>query len=292
MSVPEAPEKTDDALRRALGERQRANGCFRVIVEFLPVPIAITRKATGKVMYANDHFAALYGLTRSSDLAGRAMTEFVVDPADRQAILQILERQGYLSNIELHLKTVTGTPFWASGYLRYLTYDGEPAVFGALVDISDRIKRSEELERRVKERTAELEKANAELEKTNEQLMTAGQRFREIVKWTPVSVAITRKATGEVIYANDLCARMFGFTHGGDLQGRTITGFYPDSAERSKLVQILEKQGYVSDYELCFKRGDGTFFWVAAYFPYLTFAGGDGGFGGVGAISSPNQKSQ
>src|SRR5260370_15400335 len=66
MSVPEAPEKTDDALRRALDELQRANDCFRVIVEFLPVPIAITRKATGKVMYANDHFAALYGLTRSS----------------------------------------------------------------------------------------------------------------------------------------------------------------------------------------------------------------------------------
>src|SRR5260370_29345730 len=212
MSVPEAPEKTDDALRRALGERQRANGCFRVIVEFLPVPIAITRKATGKVMYANDHFAALYGLTRSSDLAGRAMTEFFVDPADRQAILQILERQGYLSNIQLHLKTVTGPSFWASGSFRYLTYDGEPAVFGALVDISDRIKRSEELERRVKERTAELEKANAELEKTNEQLITAGERLRGNVKRTPLSVAITPKAPGEAIFANHLFATVLRFT--------------------------------------------------------------------------------
>src|SRR5260370_19184499 len=98
MSVPEAPEKTDDALRRALDELQRANDCFRVIVEFLPVPIAITRKATGKVMYANDHFAALYGLTRSSDLAGRTMTEFFFDPADLQAILPILELHGYPIN--------------------------------------------------------------------------------------------------------------------------------------------------------------------------------------------------
>jgi len=52
-----------EELRRTRDDLQRANERFRNTIEWAPVPIAITSKSTGRVMYANGRFARMYGLS-------------------------------------------------------------------------------------------------------------------------------------------------------------------------------------------------------------------------------------
>jgi PAS domain S-box-containing protein len=286
-------------LTSARDQLQLANERFRVIAEWIPVPIAITSRATGQVIYNNDHHARMYGLTHGSDLLGRRMIDFYVDPADRATMLQALEQHGFLSNHELHLKKPDGTPFWVAGYFRYLTYDGQEAILATLLDISERKRRSEDLQRGIRERTAGLEAANAELQKANQELTAARDqvqhekdRFREIVEWIPVPIAISRKATGRVMYANDHIAALYGLSRGSELLGRDMTDFYLNPGDRSKYWQILQKQGYLQNYELHLKKADGTPFWVAAYFRYLTYEGEEAVLGALLDISERKQHSE
>jgi|GEM_PF-3705920 len=287
-----ALEKSNEELRRARDDLQQANERFSLITQWIPVPIAITRKATGKVIYANDHMAALFGLTHGSELHGRAMTDFFFDPADRSTMLQKLERQGYLCNYELCYKKADGTPLWAAAHFRYFTYDGGPAVFGAVVDNSEDKQRLLDLQQSVRERADRLEKAYAELKKSNEDLTTANELFRIIAQFLPVPIAITHKADGKVIYANDQFAKVYGLMHSSDLLGREMASFYHDPADRLQMVRILERQGYLSNYELRCRKTDGTPFWAEVHFQYLNYNGQEAVFGVLLDITERKQLSE
>ncbi len=140
------------ALRREIAERTRTETDlralekhYRVLVETAPFPIVITRLAEGTVLYVNPQTAAKLEIAQNHAV-GKSPVEFYPDPADLKKLTARLERQGYLSNHEVQLTTINGRRFWASLSANITTYEEQPAVFYAILDITERRELTSRLE--------------------------------------------------------------------------------------------------------------------------------------------------
>ena len=91
---------------------RHANAQLRAIVNSSPIPTLVSRAEDGNIIYANEHLAALMGLS-IQELIGRASTDFYYRPQERGPLLDRLRRHRLLRNYELRLKRADGTPFWA-----------------------------------------------------------------------------------------------------------------------------------------------------------------------------------
>ncbi|MEG3899815.1 MULTISPECIES: EAL domain-containing protein [unclassified Microcoleus] len=108
------------------------------IANSMPVPLVISTLADGQILYCNDLCGMAFGLT-ASELIGRQTAETLYSqPADRQALLEILALDGHVREAEVCLKTSDGTLFWATVSMRYLTLLSERAVLSVFCDITER----------------------------------------------------------------------------------------------------------------------------------------------------------
>ncbi len=111
----------------------------REMLEAIPVMITVSRLPDGKIVYANKHSAKIFGVP-ASQLIGKSTIAVYHNPEqDRPILLTALKEKGSLENYELLLKRIVDdTPFWASMTVQMSTYQGEPAVLAAYIDITAR----------------------------------------------------------------------------------------------------------------------------------------------------------
>ena len=121
--------RTEEALRESEAR-------MRTVAETSPVAMTITRWDDGRMLFANRHFADLFGVT--DDPVGHGADEFYADPADRLDLIGALEGGGLVQNYEIRCLRPDGTPFWTSGSFQRTVYHGEPAVFAAYHDVTER----------------------------------------------------------------------------------------------------------------------------------------------------------
>ena len=88
------------------------------------------------------------------------------------------------------------------------------------------------------------------------------ERFRLIAEAAPVTVVISRLADGEVLYANAAASSLFGLPV-EQLLGCSMFDVYANPDDRQKLIDIYTKNGCLRNYEIRFKKADGTVFWGA-----------------------------
>ena len=122
--------------RRMEGALRESEERMRMVAETCPVAITITRWEDGQMLFANRHFADLFGV--SDDPAGHRAAEFYADPSDRGDLVGALEGGGLIQNYEVRCLRPDGTPFWTSGSFQRTVYHGEPAVFAAYHDVTER----------------------------------------------------------------------------------------------------------------------------------------------------------
>jgi len=236
-----------------LAERQRAEIAlreseerFRIIAEAIPIPIGITNVADGRVLYGN---AALSEVSQTpmEEMLNRRAPDYYHDPDERPKLLAEFQRQGFLRNYELHAKRGDGSSYWAALSLQPLTLAGQSAVLFALHDIDA------------------LKNAQADLRESEE-------RFRAIAEATPIPIAITRWSDGLILYGNAALGVLFGVTT-ETLLNRRAPDFYADPTERQRLVALMQREGYVRNYELHARTADGTLFWSLISLQPMTFSG-------------------
>ncbi len=122
---------------------QESEEQFRLIAEAIPLPVLITRVCDGKILYSNASLASTFGLS-STEFLDRTLTDFYYDPvADRPALLDTLQRDGYINHYELCVKKADGTPFWVLLSARFLKVNNESAMLTAFYDLTQR-KQAEE----------------------------------------------------------------------------------------------------------------------------------------------------
>jgi PAS domain S-box-containing protein len=130
------------------------------------------------------------------------------------------------------------------------------------------------------ETTAEhSDSVEAELHHTAlEALRQSEEWFRTIAEATPVPVLISCVEDSAILYANTAAGAMFGLTT-TELLSRRLLEFDhnpdPASAETlhhcQSLLERVQRDGAVQNFELQCQRADGTLFWVAASLRQLTF---------------------
>ncbi len=119
------------------------------------------------------------------------------------------------------------------------------------------------LEIRVDERTAELSTANlllkqeiAEREKAEEALRESERRYRTLFEDSRDAIYITKRE-GEFIDVNPSALKLFGYTR-EEMIGLNARAIYVNPEDRSRFQQEIEKRGAVRDYEVKFRKKDGT----------------------------------
>jgi PAS domain S-box-containing protein len=109
-----------------------------------PIPIGITTVAEGRFIDVNDSLLRLYGYHRD-EVIGRTSVELKMarNPSDRDGLVQRLRKQGILHNVEHTFWTKSGELRQGDTSLELITLKGEPCILALTLDITER-KRTEE----------------------------------------------------------------------------------------------------------------------------------------------------
>ena len=248
---------------------------YRTIFELASDAIFVHDIETGAVLDANRRACELHGCTLDELKAlGIGGISDGHPPFDAEHARAYVRRaaEGEPQRFEWLVQRKTGERFWVEVSLQRVRILGEARVLASVRNIDER-KQAEaalhrahdELEQRVKARTAEL------AERT-EELAQAEQRFRAIVEASPTPLLLSRHDDGVILYANDRLEALIGAAP-GSLTGQNTPDFYVDPEDRPRVLDAVREQGYVRDLELCVKRADGTPRWAALSVQRLTFDG-------------------
>lgn len=156
--------------KRAEKVLRESEARYRTLLETAPFPVVITRLADGILRYGNRRAEEKFGIPREQGV-GEPAISFYVDAVEREIFLTRLLAETTVSDQEVRLRGADQKLFWAQISAAIIEYEGQPAIFSSINDISV-LKQAEEhvrslnteLEKRVAERTAQLETINKELE--------------------------------------------------------------------------------------------------------------------------------
>jgi PAS domain S-box-containing protein len=142
-----AAQAEKEALARS--SRQMCN-----LLDSSPAAVAIVAPG-GRILYTNKRHDELYGVP--ADQIPKNVRELYVDPAQRDRLLEIFQRDGELIDGEVHLRRPDGKTFWSLLSWSHAEYDGKPVQISWIYDITLR-----------KQAEAALEEARRAAEKANQ----------------------------------------------------------------------------------------------------------------------------
>ncbi len=106
--------------------------------------------------------------------------------------------------------------------------------------------------------------------KFEQQVKESEERFRAIASATPIPVFISELPSGKIVYINEAIEPMLGMTH-DELIGNTTEQFYLNKSDRAHVLQKLQEQGYIHNYELQIRTKAGQGIWVITSSRVLSF---------------------
>jgi PAS domain S-box-containing protein len=143
---------------------------FKTLFDMAPLPLSVTDR-NGRIIGANQALTSTFGYSEEQ-LIGQRSDSFTFwgAPEERERIWQLYMRHGAVhgevANMALRGGGTGRLAIWSSS----LTLDGVDAIIWALLDMTAELNAKQELEelnasleRRVRERSAELERANGDL---------------------------------------------------------------------------------------------------------------------------------
>jgi PAS domain S-box-containing protein len=168
-------------LANDITERKRAEEAlhlseqkFETIFHASPVALSVSEYDTGRFVEINEAMVRLAHASSRDKLIGLSSLDFGFAAEARQNLLGALAGLGSVRRLEVKAQRADGEPFVAEVSVSPYELDGKRYLLSNIVDITERYKAQEEIERlnkdlekRVTARTAELLAANQELETFN-----------------------------------------------------------------------------------------------------------------------------
>jgi PAS domain S-box-containing protein len=111
---------------------------FAELFAVSPVPAVVSSLRDNSVLAINERTAAIFGVPPEAAV-GLKVTDYYVNPADRQRLAERVKRDGKADGLRVQVRRQSGETFWASLSARLVTCGGEPAVFTVFTDISDQV---------------------------------------------------------------------------------------------------------------------------------------------------------
>ena len=144
--------RLNTALRHEMKEREKTEQDlrvlekrYRVLAENAPFPIIITHLEKGTLLYINPKASEKYEIKRQHAI-GKSALGFYVNTDDRKVVMDVLHRQGFIQNHDVEHVSAGGKKFWVALSASVIIFEGEPASFFSIVDVTERRKMAKRLE--------------------------------------------------------------------------------------------------------------------------------------------------
>jgi len=104
-----------------------------------------------------------------------------------------------------------------------------------------------------------------------EALIRSEENYRSLTANIPVGIfRSTSDSKGRLLSANSALARMFGYRSAGEMAKIKISDLYLQPQDRQGFIERITSQKTVSEYEVQFKRKNGTVFWGSLFARAIT----------------------
>ena len=219
-------KRTEDALR--LSEQK-----FASVFQQCPDILVIARHSDGCLLEVNEAFEEQIGFS-PSQVIGRTASELDLWGAagTGPALLERLQ-QGGIRNLEMTFRRSTGQIFTGLTSAETFELDNSLAFVVAVRDIS-------------------------QLKETQEQLQTSEEKFAKAFHASPDGLLLSRQSDGLLIEVNEGFCRLTGYELSPVLDQTSMDlGIWVDLNERKRLLDLLQRDGFVRDFTCHIRRSDG-----------------------------------
>ena len=200
----------------------------------------------GVVIDANSQLAQMlrYDL---SEIIGKPVAD-IIAPEDRESVRQNMEA-GFEGLYESRLLRKDSSAIVVETQAKHFAYRGRVVRVTAVRDIT--------------------EKKQAE-----DALRESEERFSRFFRASPVGTSITRLSDGQFADVNDAFLGLFGFTREEVIgQNPLEREMWASPEDRTKMVEILQEQGGIQDFETRFRRKSGEIMDVLVSAEVIELAG-------------------
>lgn len=219
-------KQTEEALRLSEGK-------FASVFAQCPDILVIASLVDGAVLEANTAFVDQIGLP-VEDIIGRTPTELDIwgIPGIGPGILERLQK-GSIRNLEMPFRRKDGRTFSGLVSAEPFDLDSTPAVVVVVRDIT-------------------------QLKQAQQELQMSEEKFAKSFHSSPDGLLITRQRDGVLIEVNEGFSRITGHESSTSLDQSVIDlGLWANPDERSKLLDELNREGFVRDFRSHIRHKDG-----------------------------------
>lgn len=217
--------------KQAEDELMRSERKYRTLFEESRDVIIITTR-DGKLLDVNQAGSEVFGYSREK-LIGMDFKNLYVNPDERLEIINEIERAGSIRDYPVKYRNRDGTEFQVllTASLRRADDGSTQGFQGIIRDIT-------------KDKQAQ------------EELLKSERKYRTLFEENRDAILITSRE-GKVIDANQAASDLFGYSQ-KEMRGMDINKIYCNPHDRQALVGEVMKHEFVRNYEVKFRKKDGT----------------------------------
>ncbi len=238
------------------GERSKSkvqpDGQECLVLNALPAAVIVTA-SDGTILYMNPYFEEHFGPIEHQNILS-----LYDDPAERELILGMLQKQGSVTRYELRVRKPAGCRGWVLISVRPYEFFGEPALLSTLMDITP------------------LKEAEEQFRKSDERYQSFLAQSFETIYCTefdqPIDISLPVEQQIDLIYANAYiaeCNQAFARMHGVDTVAEILgfrmseaQGTQDNSCNRAVLQSFIEANYHAVNDETREYRKDGKSVWL------------------------------
>ncbi|AOP34814.1 histidine kinase [Leptospira tipperaryensis] len=235
-------KKAAEEERKALDEELRlSKDLFEKLFQLNPAAVSLSDLETGIYRQINQSYCDLIGYSREQ-IIGKSSIDLGIwrTSIDRATLIKQLQEKGGTGPIEASIQSSDGTVKHVLSGNRVFQWNGKPMLLALLIDVTDK-KRME----------AERDEYFAKMQESKD-------LFEMVFEMNPDTITLSDLHTGKYIKVNEHFSEMLQYSKDETKEkGAMELGIWKDLQEREIVVEKLQKDGIVRDYEVQFRRKDG-----------------------------------
>lgn len=284
--------------KKAEEELIKSKERYKVVAEFSPEMIYWLDN-NNFIQYLSPYCKELTEYEISEYTSNAKLLENIVHPDDLPVWkdhIKSFNKKGEMTPCEFRIITKSGNTKWVR-HICCIVKDSDGKYMGrrgCYSDITILMKLEEELinardrlKERVKDATAELSSINKQLKseiklriETEASLRQSERCFRDIAETSPVALVIVNLKSRKILFANPQACKLFA-VEPQDLDNIKTPMFYAESDTRQKMIEELDKNGRLNNYEIQLKKSDDTTFYASVSILKGRYKDENAGYAGV-----------